>query len=124
MNQNKITKVIEILYHNKIYQIEDIYHLHMDTEIQNLLGKTAKGTHASSSISHMNHSKSNKDSANTNSSDNKNDKNEGYEKKVYIFKNINRTKGTKERSKKEKDSRNTKNIAKNFCKAFMLYIHS
>jgi hypothetical protein len=59
MHNNKITKVIEIVYQDKVYQIEDTYHLNLDI------------------IAHYgkNHNEKSKDSTNTNSSDKNDNKN-------------------------------------------------
>ena len=79
MHGTEITKVIEITYQDKIYKIEDTYNLN---------------------IEHLNNSEKmqdekSKDSGNTNSTNNSDDKNDDNKddpnnKKVYIFKNINR----------------------------------
>ncbi len=63
-----------------------------------------------------------KDAASTNDSDKNDvkDKNEG--KKVYIFKKM--RKNRLHREGEDQHLRNTKNISKNFCKAFISFLKS
>ena len=64
-----------------------------------------------------------KDATSTNDSDNKNEgKQQLDDKKIYIFKKSKKQKGQKNKS--TETLRNTKNVSKNFCKAFISYLRS
>lgn len=105
MDGSSIKKVTEVTFKDKKYIIEDIYSL-------NLL---PNGTQFEASQA--------KESA-TNDSDNKNDvkqKDEDEHKKVYIFKKDKKRQYSQEK-KPFPQIRSTKNIAKNFCKAFLVFL--
>jgi|LakMenEpi03Aug12_release.lakeMendotaPanAssembly.Ray.scaffolds.fasta_scaffold1201904_1 hypothetical protein len=63
-----------------------------------------------------------KESTSTNDSDKNDTKDKTDGKKVYIFKKMRRRRLTKEGE--EDHLRNTKNISKNFCKAFVSFLKS
>lgn len=68
--------------------------------------------------------KETKDAASTNDSDNKNEfKDKSEDKKLYIFKKVKKNKFINDQQPTE-HLRNTKNITKNFCKAFLTYLKS
>jgi len=104
MTGNTIKKSTDIIYRNKRYSIEDNYSLHLPLNVAQMARES-------------------KDGASTNDSDNKNEgKEQNEDKKIYIFKKLKKNKGDKGR--KMESSRNTKNITKNFCKAFITYLKS
>lgn len=105
MQGNTIKKVTEIIHKNKKYTIEDNYSIHLPPGSAQLSTRETK------------------DAASTNDSDNKNESKEKNEdKKIYIFKKLKKNKFVKE--KHPEHLRNTKNITKNFCKAFLAYLKS
>jgi flagellar motor switch protein FliM len=63
-----------------------------------------------------------KDAVSTNDSDKNDTKDKTDGKKVYIFKKMRRRRLSKEGE--EDQLRNTKNISKNFCKAFISFLKS
>jgi hypothetical protein len=63
-----------------------------------------------------------KDGASTNDSDKNENKEKHDDKKVYIFKKIRKRKLNPQDN--EQHLRNTKNVSKNFCKAFISYLKS
>lgn len=63
-----------------------------------------------------------KDGASTNDSDKNENKEKHDDKKVYIFKKIRKRKMNAQDN--EQHLRNTKNVSKNFCKAFISYLKS
>lgn len=100
MTGNTIKKITEIIHKNKKYSIEDNYSLHLPA------GQQQMGTRET------------KDGTSTNDSDNKNE-----DKKIYIFKKQKKNKFARDK-KPEQLIRNTKNITKNFCKAFLAFLKS
>lgn len=105
MQGNTIKKVTEIIHKNKKYTIEDNYSLHLPPGSSQMVPRETK------------------DAASTNDSDNKNEfKEKTEDKKIYIFKKLKKNKFVKE--KPTDHLRNTKNITKNFCKAFLAYLKS
>jgi hypothetical protein len=105
MTGNTIKKITEIIHKNKKYTIEDNYSLHLPPGSTQLAARETK------------------DGTSTNDSDNKNEgKDKSDDKKIYIFKKLKKNKFIKE--KQPEHFRNTKNITKNFCKAFLAYLKS
>jgi len=108
MNDNKIKKITEITYQNKKYVIEDIYAIDLpQSHVQRGVEQVQRET---------------KDGASTNDSDKNENKDKRDDKKVYIFKKISRVRLNKDGN--DDNLRNTKNISKNFCKAFISYLKS
>jgi hypothetical protein len=98
MADNTIKKVTEITFRDRKYIIEDVYAINLPVAQQ---------------VAAQEQARESKDGGSTHESD-KNDK------KVYIFKKIRKRKLVREVSGDH--SRNTKNITKNFCKAFIAFL--
>jgi len=108
MADNKIKKITEIAYKDKKYIIEDVYAINLPP------------IHPNNPTEQV--PREQKDATSTNDSDKNETKDKSEDRKVYIFKKIRKRKLLSDG--KEDYLRNTKNISKNFCKAFISFLKS